>query len=189
MGDLLLSASASRDNTDDFVDMFPCRFDEVTLPMLGAASFQRGWLASTWFNVHPSDPVALGDIGYVTEDGGFVVVDNIHHYLQAEAGTLSWKAHMRFRSGDKFLENTSAEMIISQSGKSYPRRRHVHFPVSSDLINQITLDFSISPSPPRWKCLCTHTMKISMRCMPGRSCSTTRTRSSPGMASLLPRMS
>ena len=69
MGDLLLSASTSGDNTDDFVDMFPCRFDDVTLPMLGVAFFERGWLAPNSFDIHSSDRVALGDIGYVTEDG------------------------------------------------------------------------------------------------------------------------
>ena len=130
MGKMFLSASTSKDSTDDLVDMFPCRFDEVTLPMLGAAFFERGWLAPSWLDIHPSDTVALGDVGYMTEDGEFVVVDNIHHSLQAKSGTLCLDWHMVFNSGGKYFEDTSGEMIISQSGKSYQRRRQVHLPVS-----------------------------------------------------------
>ena len=138
MKKMFLSPSTSKDSADDLVDIFSCPFDEVTLPMLGATLFEQGRLAPSRVDIHPSDPVALGDVGYVTEDGGFVVVDNIHHYLQAEAGTLSWKMHMGFRSGGKFLEDTSAESIVSPSGNSYQRQRQVHIPVSSDIINQIT---------------------------------------------------
>ena len=135
MGNFLLSPFAFRDSSQDFVDILPCRFDEVTLPMLGAAFFERGWLAPSRLDIHPSDPVALGDVGYVTEAGEFVIVDNIHRSLQAEYGTLSWKGYLEFRSGGNELEDTSAEVIISRSEKSYQRRRQVHFPVSFDLIN------------------------------------------------------
>ena len=136
MGEMFLSPSTPKDSTDDFVDILPCRFDEVTLPMLGAAFFERCWLSPRFLNIRPSDIVALGDIGYVTEDGEIVVVDNVHHCLQAKSGTLSWKG--QFHSNDEEFEDTSADFIVSQSGKSYQRRRQVHFPVSSDLINQIT---------------------------------------------------
>ena len=91
MGEMFLSSSMSKDSSDDLVDILPYRFDEVTLPMLGAAFFQRGWLAPSWLNIHPSDRVALGDVGYVTEDGRLVFIDNVHHSLQAEFGTLSWE--------------------------------------------------------------------------------------------------
>ena len=158
MGEMLLSPFAFRDSAQDqdFVDILPCRIDEVTLPMLGAAFFERGRLAPCFLDIHPSDTVALGDIGYVTEAGEFVVVDNVHHSLQAKSGTLSLKGHLRFRSCGKELEDTSGEMIVSWSGKSYQRRRQVHFPVSSDLSNQISyLDFSLPLSPPRWRSLCT----------------------------------
>ena len=88
-------------------------------------------------DIRPSDTVALGDIGYWTDAGEFIVVDNVHHSLQAESGTLSWEAHIRFRSGSKELGDTSADIIVSRSGKSYQRWRQVHFPVSSDLLSII----------------------------------------------------
>ena len=130
MGVMFLFASTSKDSTVDLVDILPCRFDEVTLPMLGATFFEQGWLAPRFLNLRPSDMVALGDIGYVTEAGEFVVVDNVHHSLQAGSGPLSWGGDQRFSSGDKKLENTSADMIVSQSRESYERRRQVYFPVS-----------------------------------------------------------
>ena len=188
MGEMFLSPSTSKNSTDDFVDILPCRFDEVTLPMLGAAFFERGWLAPRSLHIRPSDTVALEDIGYWTDAGEFIVVDNVHHSLQAESGILSWNTNLRLYSGDK-LEDTSADIIVSRSGKSYQRRRHVHFQVSFDLINQITLDFSLSLFPPTSTCICKCPMKISIGCMHGGCYSTTRTRSSRSMASLLPRMS
>ena len=138
MGKTLLSPSTSKDSTDDIVDILPSRFDELTLPMLGAAFFEQGWLAPRVLNIRPSDTVALGDVGYLTKDGEFVAVDNVHHSLQAESGPLSWKGHQIFHSGCKKLEDTSADIIVSQPGKSYRRRRQVCSPVSSDLINHIT---------------------------------------------------
>ena len=137
MGEMLFSSFTSRDSPRDLVDILPCRFDKVTLPMLGAAFFEQGWLAPSWLDIHSSNMVALGDVGYVTEAGGFVVVDNVHRSLPAESGTLSWEEHLKFHSGGKQLKDTSAEIIISRSGKSYQRRRQVHFLVYSDPINQI----------------------------------------------------
>ena len=119
--------STSKDSTDDFVDILPCRFDEVTLPMLGAAFFESDWLAPRSLHIRTSDIIALGDIGYWIDAGEFVVIDNVHHSLQADSGTLSWEAHIRFRSGSKELGDTSADIIVSRSGKSYQRRRQVHF--------------------------------------------------------------
>ena len=184
---MFLFSFTPKDSTDD--DILPCRFDEVTLPMLGAAFFERDWLAPRSLDICPSDIVALGDIGYWTDAGKFIVVDNVHHSLQAGSGILSWNTHLSFYSGGREHEATSADFIVSEAGKSYQRRRHVHFPVSSDLINQITLDFSLSLSPPKCTRMLACNMKISMRCMRGSCCGTTRTRSSRGMASLLPRMS
>ena len=132
----MLSSFVPRGSTPDIVDILPCRFDEVTLPALGAAFFQQGWLAQSMVYIHPSGTVALGDVGYVTEAGDFVVVDEVHHLLQAESGTLSWRERLMFLWGA--VEATSAEMIISRSGKSYHRRRQGYFPVSLDLINRVT---------------------------------------------------
>ena len=121
MGEMLLYPSTSKDSTDDFADILPCRFDEVTLPMLGSAFFERDWLAPRSLDIRPSDIVALGDIGYWTDAGEFIVVDNVHHSLQAESGILSWNTHLRFYSGDKEFGDTSADIIVSRSGKSYQR--------------------------------------------------------------------
>ena len=137
MGEMLLSPFASRDSTRDLVDILPRRFDEVTLPALGAVFFERGWLAPSGFRV-TSYTDTLGDVGYVTEAGEFVVVDNVHRSLQAESGTLSWKGDLQFYSGGKALKDTSAENIISPSGESYQRRRQVQFPGSFELVKQIT---------------------------------------------------
>ena len=142
MGDMLCTSSAMMNNTEDLLDIFPCRFDEVTLPMLGAAFFERGWLAPRFLGIHPTDTVALGDIGYKMETGKFVVVGNVHHSLEAESGTLSWKGHLEFHSGGEELEDTSAEIIVSPSGTRYHRQQQVHFPgflfYFYSLINQIT---------------------------------------------------
>ena len=138
MGEMLLSPFQQRDQIEDLVDILPSRFDEVTLPILGAAFFECGCLAPCRLDIHPYNPVALGTIGYVTEAGKFVVVDNVHHSLQAKSGTLSWQGHLEFCSGGKELEDTPAEIIISRSEQSYQQRRQVYFPVSFDLINLIT---------------------------------------------------
>ena len=184
MGEMLLSPF--KNSTDGLVNILPCRFDEVTLPMLGAAFFEQGWLALRFLGIRPSDMVALGDVGYVTMEGEFVVVYNVHHSLQATSGTLSWSERLSFYSGGKCLEDTSAEIIVNRSRKSYQRRRRVHFPVPFHLINQIIyLGFALSLFPHVCTWILTYTMKISMRCIHGSCCSTTRTRSSPRIASLI----
>ena len=123
MGDMLCSSLRWLDSTENRVDILPRPFEEVTLLMLGAAFFERGWLGPSGACIHPSDRVALGDIGYVTEAGDFAVVNNVHHSLQAESGALSWSEYRVFHSGGKFLKDTPADIIISQSGKNYQRRR------------------------------------------------------------------
>ena len=92
MGQMLCFSFEGRDYTEDLVDIFPCRCDEVTLPMLGAAFFERGRLAPSWLNIHPPHTVALGDIGYVPEAGGFVAVHNVHRAFQATSGTFLERA-------------------------------------------------------------------------------------------------
>jgi hypothetical protein len=76
------------DSADNLVDILGCRHEEIELPMLGAAFFDRGLLASQSLTIAPIDGIALGDIGYVTEGGNFVAVDNVHQYLQAKSGLL-----------------------------------------------------------------------------------------------------
>ena len=66
------------------------------------------------------------DIGYLTEAGKFVVVDNVHHRLRAKSGTLSWDGNLEFMSSEKSLEDTSGEDIVSERGNVYFRRRQVY---------------------------------------------------------------
>ena len=126
MGDAILESLHLGEPTDDIDDILSRPYDEVTLPMLGAALFERGWIRPSYCSIHPIDTLALGDIGYVTEARKFVVVDNMHHRLQAESGTLSWDGKLEFMSGRESLEDTSAEDIVSESGNVYYRRRQVY---------------------------------------------------------------
>ena len=123
MGDIILRSLRLGEPTDDIEDIIPCRYDEITLPMLGVALFERGWIHPRSFRIHPIDLLALGDIGYVTEAGEFVVVDNVHHRLQAKSGTLSWDGDLEFMTGGNCLEDTSAKDIVSEKGNVYRRRQ------------------------------------------------------------------
>ena len=120
MGARIINSFRFREPTDDIDDILSCPYDDITLPMLGAALFERGW------SIHPMDTLALGDIGYVTEACNFVVVDNVHHRLQAKSGTLSWDGRLKFMSGRESLEDTSAEDIVSERRNVYYRRRQVY---------------------------------------------------------------
>ena len=134
MGDTILESLRLGEPTDDIDDILSCRYGEITLPMLGAALFERGWIQPSHRSIHPIDPLALADIGYVTEAGNFVVVDNMHHRLQAKSGTLSWDGNLAFISGGKSLEDTSAEDIVSERGNVYYRRRQVYSLLKYSLI-------------------------------------------------------
>ena len=108
IGQMISESFCRGEPTGDIDDILPCRYDEITLPMLGAALFERGWVHPTHHFTHPIDTLALGDIGYVTEAGKFVVVDNVHHRLQAESQPLFW---------DGKLE------VISEIGRASCRER------------------------------------------------------------------
>jgi len=129
MGNMMLSSSAWRQSTENLLNILRCRYDEITLPILGAAFFERGWVERRGWYIHDADTVGLGDIGYRDEADSFVFVHNFHHQLQAESGTLSWNCRLRFWSSDDPLEDTPAEVIFSQTGNAYQRRRQVHFPI------------------------------------------------------------
>jgi hypothetical protein len=128
MGEMLCLSLSRIDSADNLVDIHGCHHEEIDLPMLGAAFFERGLVTSKSLSIAPMARIALGDVGYVTEAGDFVVVDNMHQYLQAESGTLSWTGRQRFRSGGEDLGDTPTENIVSQSGKSYQRRRQARRP-------------------------------------------------------------
>jgi hypothetical protein len=123
LGEMLCRSLSRIDGADNLVDILGCRHEEIELPILGAAFFERGLLASKSLSISPIERIALGDIGYVAEAGNFVVVDNVHQYLQAKSGTLDWTGHPRFSSGGEYLGDTPTETIASPSGTSYQRRR------------------------------------------------------------------
>ena len=142
MGEMLCRLSEEMESTDDLVDILECPYEQTSLPMLGAALFERGLLRPRFLQIRPTGTIALGDVSYVTETGDFVVVDNVHQYMQATSGTLSWSEGLGVRSGDEDLKDT-AEVVDSQSGESYQRRRQVHFSVCLRLVNNL---FQTSPS-------------------------------------------
>ena len=94
--------------------------------MLGAAFFERGWIRPILRSIHPIDKLALGDIGYITEAGNFVVVDNVHHRLQAESQPLFWDGKLEVISVGKYLDDAPAKDIVSERGNMYFRRRQVY---------------------------------------------------------------
>ena len=121
----MLRSLARMQSTEDLVDILRCRYEETNLSMLGAAFFERGWLAPSVCNFNPINTVGLGDIGYMNEAGNFVAVDNVHRFMQAENEPLSWNSNecLQFSSGDLILEHTTSEYIESKAGKAYQRRR------------------------------------------------------------------
>ena len=136
MGEMLCRLSEEMEITDELVDILGCPYEEASLPMLGAALFERGLLAPRFPRIRPTGTITLGDVVYVKDAGDFVVVDNVHQHMQAESGTLSWKEDMWVRSGYEYLEDTS-EVVESQSGKFSKRRRQVHLSVCSRLVNNL----------------------------------------------------
>ena len=136
IGQMIFRSSIWKEPTDDIDDILLCHYEEITLPMLGAALFERGWIHPNYRRIQPIDTLALGDIGYVTEARKFVVVDNIHHRLQAKSGTLSWHGDLEFMSGETSLKDTSGEDIVSEMGNVYFRRRQVYslfnYPLTSN---------------------------------------------------------
>ena len=126
MGEMLCRSLAWMQRTDDLVDVLGCPYAEINLSMLGAAMFERGLLAPRYLSIHLTGTIALGDVGYETDDGKFVVIENVHQDLQAAYGSLSWKERLWVRSGYQYFEDTAAE-VVGQVGNSYQRRRRVHF--------------------------------------------------------------
>ena len=114
-------------STDDLVDILGCPYEEITIPMLGVAFFQRGLLERRFFGILPTGTIALGDVGYETAAGNFVVVDNVHENLQAMSRSFSWHENLRVTSGTEYLWPTSGEIVESQAGTCYQRRRQARF--------------------------------------------------------------
>ena len=71
---MILDPSHSAEPTDDIEDILSYHYDEITLLMLRAALFEWGWRWPSHCPIHPLDPLALGDSGYITEASKFGVV-------------------------------------------------------------------------------------------------------------------
>ena len=120
MGEILCGALLQvMESTDDLVDILSYPYEEITLPMLEVAFFKLGLLARHFFGIHPTGMITLGDVGYETVAGNFVVVDNIHENLQAMSGSLSWDEALWVTSGTEYLWPTSGEIVESQAGTRY----------------------------------------------------------------------
>jgi hypothetical protein len=129
LGSTFCNSLVRLESPDDLLDILQCRYDDLDLPKLGAAIFERGWLAPSRLRIRPTGTIALGDIGYVTEAGDFVVVENVHHFLLAKSGILSWRVNLMFRSGFEFLEDIPAQDIMNDGRQPYRRRGQVYFTV------------------------------------------------------------
>ena len=163
LGHMLLMSIGWPRHTGDIDEILPYRHDDITLPILGAALFERGWVHSTELHVHATDALTLGDTGYVTE-GNFVVVDNVHHRLQGKSEPhvvvvdnvrhrLQGESQPLFWNGGSgspetpSLNNIPVEEIISSGGHVYHRRRQVYSPVWRSPNPSPTLGFVLSLSP------------------------------------------
>ena len=138
MGEMLCRLSEKMEITDDLVDILGCPYREISLPRLGAALFERGLLTPRYVRIRPTGTIALGDVGYETEAGDFVVVDNVHQHLQAVSGSLSWREDLWVGSGDEYLWHTAGEVVESQPVKSYQRRKQVPFSVFLRLVDNLS---------------------------------------------------
>ena len=163
LGHMILKSFGWLRRTGDIDDILPYPHDDITLPILGAALFEWGWVHSTDLHVHATDALTLGDIGYVT-DSNFVVVDNIHHCLQGksephvvvvdnvehrlqgESQPLFWNGGSG-STGATSLKHIPVEEIISSREHVYHRRRQVYFPVCRSPNLSPTLGFVLSLSP------------------------------------------
>ena len=136
----MLDSSSWPYTTKDLVDILQCQYDKMMLPMVGTVFFEQGWLAESAHSMRytASDAVGLGDIGYVDENGKFVVVDNVHHHMQGEAGLLSWNNSQAlcFYSGNQIIEHTPGEAIFSHARQAYRGRSQVHCYFCVCLVNR-----------------------------------------------------
>ena len=144
LGHMLLMLLGLPRHTGDIDDILAYPHDDIALPILGATLFERGWVHPTDLDVHATDALTLGDVGYVAE-GNFVVVDNVHHRLQGESQPLFWNGRSRNNVTD--FKDIPVEEIISSGGHVYHRRRQVYFPVCRSPNPSPTLGFVLSLSP------------------------------------------
>ena len=190
MGNMLCHSPAWTRSSEDLIDILRCRYEDITLPMLGAAFFERGWLAPNVLGIHPIDTLTLGDIGYVNETGNFVVIDNLRHSIQARSGPLFWSEYLQVQSRPEDIVNTPSEEILSSTGKSYQRRRQqstftCFIYTQAKCFNlSLILDSALSLSPRMRICASVSNMKIWMKDMRGKCSSSMLMRSSPVKASL-----
>ena len=71
----------------DLEQILGCPREEIDLTMLGDTFLEHGWLRTRSHLVKPTcHKVGLGDIGYMTEDDEFVIVDNVYNLIVSDPG-------------------------------------------------------------------------------------------------------
>ena len=69
----------------DLEQILGCPRDKIDLTMLGDTFLEHGWLRPRSRQVKPTCyKVGLGDIGYMTEDDEFVIVDNVYNLIVSD---------------------------------------------------------------------------------------------------------
>ena len=69
----------------DLEQILGCPREEIDLTMLGDIFLEYGWLRPRSHWVKPTCyKVGLGDIGYMTEDDEFVIVDNLYTLIVSD---------------------------------------------------------------------------------------------------------
>lgn len=122
MAEMLCPFLAMELSGGDLADVSGLSYKEIDLPKLGDALFEKRLLAPRHLNIHPTGPIALGDVGYVTKTDDFVVVDNFHESMRGDSGELSWGKRLEFLSGYGLLGDIPAEGVEGQAGQYYHRR-------------------------------------------------------------------
>ena len=69
----------------DLEQILGCPRNKIDLTMLGDTFLDHGWLRPRDRRVKPTCyKVGLGDIGYMTEDDEFVIVDNVYNLIVSD---------------------------------------------------------------------------------------------------------
>ncbi|KIJ30141.1 hypothetical protein M422DRAFT_268387 [Sphaerobolus stellatus SS14] len=72
-----------RDESRNLEDLMRCKYAEINLQMLETTFTENAWFAPRKAWILPGTFLRLGDIGYVTKDGNFETLANIHNYPAA----------------------------------------------------------------------------------------------------------
>lgn len=101
-------------------DLMKCDYSELNLQMLETAFAENAWFAPRKAWIPPGTFLRLGDIVYVTEDGNFQIIANIHDYpSDIKEPVDEWACSYDFTGGsslnDSVEHSTSAHQIYHET--------------------------------------------------------------------------